>query len=53
MKKLFGSMGAFLGSSIGWYAAAKFGFMTAFFVSTIAGGVGLYYGAKLASQWIG
>ena len=53
MKKLFGSMGMFLGSTAGWYATDKLGFMTAFFVSTIAGGVGLYYGVKLANQWIG
>ncbi|MGH7671175.1 MAG: hypothetical protein ACRENQ_16955 [Gemmatimonadaceae bacterium] len=53
MKKLFGTVGATVGSTIGWYAAVKFGFMTAFFVSTIVGGVGLYYGAKLASQWMG
>lgn len=53
MKKLLGTIGAFIGSSVGWYIAAKFGFMTAFFVSTIAGGVGLYYGMKAANNLIG
>ncbi len=53
MKKLFGTLGMFVGSTIGWYAAIKLGFMTAFFVSTIAGGVGLYYGVKAANQLIG
>jgi hypothetical protein len=53
MKKLFGTIGMFVGSTVGWYAAVKFGFMTAFFVSTIAGGVGLYYGVKAANQLIG
>lgn len=53
MKKLLGTVGATVGSTIGWYAAVKLGFMTAFFVSTIAGGVGLYYGVKAANQLIG
>ncbi len=48
MKKLFGMLGALVGSTIGWYAVAKIGFMTAFFVSTIAGGVGAYYAVKLS-----
>ena len=53
MKKLLGSLGGFIGSTVGWYATAKLGFMTAFFVSTIVGGVGLYYGVKAANQLIG
>ncbi len=53
MKKLLGTLGAFVGSTVGWYAAVKLGFMTAFFVSTIAGGVGLYYGVKAANNLIG
>ena len=53
MKKLFGFLGTTVASTIGWYAAAKFGFMTAFFVSTIAGGVGLYYGVKAANHLLG
>ncbi|HEU4990365.1 MAG: hypothetical protein KGL93_11780 [Gemmatimonadota bacterium] len=53
MKKLMGTIGTFIGSTLGWYAAAKFGFMTAFFVSTIAGGVGLYYGVKFGNQLLG
>lgn len=53
MKKLFGTLGAFIGSTVGWYAAVKLGFMTAFVVSTIAGGVGLYYGVKLHNQMLG
>lgn len=53
MKKLCGTLGTFVGSTVGWYATAKFGFMTAFIVSTIAGGVGLYYGIKFARQYEG
>ena len=50
MKKLFGSIGAFVASTAGWYATAKLGFMTAFVVSTVAGGFGLYYGVKWARE---
>ncbi len=53
MKKLLGFLGSAIGSTLGWYIAAKFGFMTAFFVSTIAGGVGLYYGVKVANNLVG
>ena len=53
MKKLFGFLGGSITSTIGWYAAAKFGFMTAFIVSTIAGGFGLYYGVKAYNQLLG
>jgi hypothetical protein len=53
MKKLFGFLGTTIASTAGWYAAAKFGFMTAFVVSTIAGGFGLYYGIKFHNQLLG
>ncbi|HET7631317.1 MAG TPA: hypothetical protein VFK16_03285 [Gemmatimonadaceae bacterium] len=53
MKKLFGTIGATIGSTIGWYAAARFGIMTAFIVSSIAGGVGLYYAVKWAREYGG
>jgi len=52
MKKLFGTLGAFVGSTAGWYAAVKLGFMTAFFVSTIAGGVGAYYAVKFGKNLV-
>lgn len=53
MKKLFGFLGATIASTIGWYAAVKLGFMTAFIVSTIAGGFGLYYGVKAHNHLLG
>ena len=53
MKKLLGTVGMFVGSTIGWFAAAKIGFMTAFIVSTVAGGVGAYYGVKLSKNIVG
>lgn len=52
MKKLCGTLGAFVGSTVGWYAAAKLGFLTAFIVSTVGGGVGLYYGVKLVRDYL-
>lgn len=53
MKKLFGFLGMTLGNAVGWYATYKIGFMTAFIVSTIAGGFGLYYGVKAYNQMLG
>jgi hypothetical protein len=53
MKKLLGTLGMFVGSTIGWFAAAKIGFMTAFIVSTIGGGVGAYYGVKAGKNLLG
>ncbi|MDE3054740.1 MAG: hypothetical protein KGL38_13845 [Gemmatimonadota bacterium] len=50
MKKLFGTLGATAASTVGWMLVAKMGIMTAFIVSTIAGGVGAYYGVKLANN---
>ncbi len=52
MKKLFGTIGAFVGSTVGWAITAKLGMMTAFIFSTIVGGVGAYYGAKMADRII-
>jgi hypothetical protein len=47
-----GKLGAFVGSTIGsyagWYAAARFGFTTAFMVSMVGTGFGMYYGRKIA-----
>jgi hypothetical protein len=53
MKKLFGFLGATAASYIGWYLGEVVGggFMTCFILSTIAGGFGLYYGAKYARRY--
>ena len=40
-----------LGSTIGWYVGAPIGTMTAFMVSTLASGVGMYAGAKVAQHY--
>ncbi len=35
-------------SAIGWWVGARVGIMTAFFVSMLGLGIGIYLGAKLA-----
>ena len=49
--KLGGFVGATVAGYVGWYLVAGFGFMTAFIVSTIASGFGMYYGAKFARKY--
>jgi hypothetical protein len=44
MKKLLGWVGAIVGGSVGWWAGARVGLMTAAVVSAVATGVGLYLG---------
>ena len=48
--KICGSIGAFLGSSIGWWAGQSGGMMTAFMVSMIGTGLGIYAGRKIAAN---
>ncbi len=52
MERILGMIGAGLGSLAGWWLGAKIGFMTAFFLSTLGTGFGLYYGRRLARQWL-
>ena len=53
MVKLGGFVGGTVVSTIVWYLVEAMGggFMTAFFVSTIAGGFGMYYGVKIARRY--
>jgi uncharacterized membrane protein YeaQ/YmgE (transglycosylase-associated protein family) len=51
MTKLFGFVGATVGSALGWWAGAPVGTMTAFMLSMLGTGVGLYLGRKLADQY--
>lgn len=51
MGKLLGFIGATVGGAIGWWAGEQIGgMMTAFIISTIASGFGIYYGRKFAAQ---
>lgn len=51
MRKLFSFVGATVLGYAGWYAGATVGTMTAFVVSMIGTGVGMYYGVKLARRF--
>jgi hypothetical protein len=51
MSKLLALIGSVVGGSAGWALGALVGTMTAFFVSTILSGIGLYAGRRLAREW--
>ena len=51
MTKVIVFITATVTGAIGWWLAEGFGFMTAFFVSTIASGFGIYYGKKFAERF--
>jgi hypothetical protein len=40
-------LGSIVGGAIGWWIGARVGFMTAFIVSTVCSGFGIYF----ARQW--
>lgn len=46
-------MGMLLLGSVGWAIGAYVGFGTAFVLSTIASGFGMYWGRKLFDHWLG
>jgi hypothetical protein len=51
MKKMAGFIGATVGGYAGWYAGNHWGFMTAFILSMVGTGFGMYYAWKWASQY--
>jgi hypothetical protein len=51
VKKLLGFVGATVGGSIGWWLGARIGFMTAFIVSTVFTGVGIYAANRIARYY--
>jgi uncharacterized membrane protein YeaQ/YmgE (transglycosylase-associated protein family) len=51
MTKLLGFVGATVGSAIGWWAGAPVGTMTAFMLSAVGTGVGLYLGRKVSDHF--
>ena len=53
MTKLLGIVGATVGGYAGWALGAVVGPFTAFTVSMIGTGVGLYWGRRLASTLAG
>lgn len=51
MTKLLVSCCTFILSSLGWYAGERFGMFTAFALSMVGMGFGVYAGRKLADYW--
>ncbi len=52
MTRFLGFLAAAVASAIGWWLGAKIGFMTAFLLSTLGTGLGLYYGMRAAREWL-
>ena len=50
MEKLCIFIGTTIGSSIGWWAGNKIGFMSAFMLSIVGTGFGMYYGVRFARE---
>ena len=51
MGKLFSFIGATIGGYAGSFIGAKIGFTTAFIISMIGTGVGMYYGRRIAQNY--
>ena len=51
MGKVIGFIGATVGGGVGWWLGEQFGgMMTAFVVSTVGTGIGIYYARRIATQ---
>ena len=50
MSKILAVLGATLGGAIGWWLGARVGTMTAFVVSVLGTGVGVYAGRRIAQS---
>lgn len=53
MENLLGFLGATILGAIGWWIGDRIGLMTAFILSTIATGIGLYAGRRIARDYLG
>jgi hypothetical protein len=51
MGKLFSFIGAIIGSYAGWFLGARVGFTTAFMLSMVGTGIGMYYGRRIAKDY--
>jgi hypothetical protein len=51
MGKLFSFIGATVGGYAGWAVGAQIGFTTAFIISMVGTGVGIYYGRRVAQYY--
>lgn len=52
MGKVLVFMGATVGGAIGWWLGDRVGLMTAFLLSAVGTGVGMYAGARFARQYL-
>ena len=52
MMKLAALLGATVGGWLGWYAGAFVGTFTAFIVSVVGTGFGIYAARRLADHWL-
>ena len=51
MGKLLAFVGATVGGWLGWAAGEPIGTMTAFMVSMLGTGIGIYVGRRVARNW--
>ena len=51
MSKLFSFLGATILGYAGWFIGARIGVATAFIVSMVGTGVGMYYGRRIAQYY--
>lgn len=51
MRKFFGLIGATIGGWAGWVLGAQVSFFTAFMVSMLGTGIGLYIGYRVAARY--
>jgi hypothetical protein len=51
MNKFYSFLGATILGYVGWYIGAKVGMTTAFILSMVGTGVGIYYGRKIAQYY--
>jgi hypothetical protein len=51
--KLLGLIGASAGGAVGWWAGARVGFMTAFIVSVVGTGAGIYAARRVHDHYFG
>ena len=51
MRRLFGVIGATVGGYAGWYVGATVGMMTAFSLSMVGTGVGMYIAYRAAQNY--
>ena len=52
MTKLMGFLGATIGGYVGWALGARFGVMTAFMLSMVGTGLGIYVGRRIARDMV-